>query len=531
MKRIICVILAFIMLLGLCGCKKAQEDISANNESEQLSAQSSREINLLCSYSDSFNPYTALTEANRRIGTLLFDGLVKVDNSFTAHYCLAKSIEKEGNVYTVKLKTARFTDGTAVTADDILYSYNVAKQSQSKYSAKLYEVQSVAALDSKTVTFTLGVNDDYFENLLDFPIVKSETAGVIDNDGVEVTPTGCGRYVLSEDKKSLTINADYYGEKGVITKIKLTNAPDNDSVSHFVEVGATELYYTSAEDGDIARMSGKRTEVNLNRLVYIGINGSYGSLASKHMRYAISSALDRAAIIRTAYYNNAVCATGFYNPSFSATAPVQTIKEKPDAQITVENLAKIGYNSLNAEGYYANKFGNNPQLSLLVNGDNASACAAARLISQQCASAGIEINVVERSYELYMQQLSSNAFQLYLGEIEVLGNMDLSPLVVEGGAAAYGVVSQSSAQTEGETQTDGEAESATATKSAVASTIESYQSGECGISDVAGTLLSEMTQIPICYRNGLLFYSSDITGGIKASESDIYFSIEKYKFD
>ena len=384
MKRIICIFLAASLVFGLCSCKQPQENSSAYTESEQISAQNANEINLLCSYSDSFSPYTALTDANRRIGLLLFDSLVKVDNDFVAHYCLADSITAEDKVYTVKLKSARFTDGSTVTADDVVYSYNTAKESNTKYSSQLYEVSSVTAVNSKTVAFTLSVNDAYFENLLDFPIVKSGTAGVTDADGVEITPIGCGRYVLSEDKKSLAINADYYGKKGSVSEINLINAPDRDSVAHYVEVGATQFYYTSAEDGNIVRMSGKRTEVNLNRLIYIGINSAYGSLATKQMRYAISSALDRAAICRTAYFNNAVSATGFYNPSFSAAQPVQTIKEKPDTQITVENLAKIGYNNMNSEGYYANVSGNNPKFSLLVNAENASAQAAAAASATDC---------------------------------------------------------------------------------------------------------------------------------------------------
>ena len=130
-------------------------------------------------------------------------------------------------------------------------------------------------------------------------------------------------------------------------------------------------------------MSGKKTEVNLNRLIYIGINSSYGSLQSKEMRYAISSALDRNAICQTAYYNNAIAAKGFFNPYFEATAAVQTIESKPNSKITVENLSKIGYNNMNSSGYYANSSGNNPVFTLLVNSENSSRVIAANLIAQQ----------------------------------------------------------------------------------------------------------------------------------------------------
>ena len=60
--------------------------------------------------------------------------------------------------------------------------------------------------------------------------------------------------------------------------------------------------------------------------------------------------------------------------------------------------------------------------------------------------------------------------------------------------------------------------------------LESYHTGQCGISDIAGTLLTEMPQIPICYLKGVLFYDSAIKGGVMASSSDIYLNFENYEF-
>lgn len=251
------------------------------------------------------------------------------------------------------------------------------------------------------------------------------------------------------------------------------------------------------------------------------------------MRYAISSALDRDAVCQTAYYNNAISATGFFNPYFKATQPVQTIENKPNSKITVENLAKIGYNNMNSNGFYANSSGNNPAFSLLVNSENSSRVAAANLIAAQCKSAGIQINVVECTYEQYVERLTSGNFQLYLGEIGVTYNMDFSQLVIPGGSAAYGVTAQNGTVADGDTPTDENSDSvqnATPQTGACEQILAAYHAGSCGIADVAGTLLTEMPQIPVCYLNGVLFYDSDITGGVEASGSDIYLTFENYEF-
>ncbi len=532
MKKVLCLMMSVCLLLGLVSCKGVtySNDLETNDES-QSAVDSDTSISLLYSYSDTFDPYTAKTEANREIGMLIYDCLVKTDNAFEPQLGLAESVAVQDTVYTVTLKSAVFTDGSTVTSDDIIYSYNLAKDCV-RYSGNFYEVLSVSAAGQSAVEFTLSQNDPYFINLLDFPIVKSGTSGVTNADGKEIPPVGCGRYALSDDGLSLMLNQSYYGEKGVIEKINLINSPDATSTSHYVEVGATHIYYN--DNGDVVRMSGKKTEVNLNRYVYIGVNSAYGSLSTKEMRYALSAALDRETICRTAYYNNATAANGFFNPAFAPTSAVQTIESKPNFKITVENLAKIGYNNMNANGFYANSSGNNPVFTLLVNSENTSRVAAAELIAKQCETAGIQIKVVTCSYEQYVERLANGDFQLYLGEVQLLDNMDLSSMVIPGGAAAYGVTALQESQ---EQSSDGKQDASDAAadeqqvqKTACEIILEKYHTGQCSIGDVASVLLAEMPQIPICYLNGNLFYDAKITGGIVSSSSDIYLTIQNYEF-
>ena len=101
----------------------------------------------------------------------------------------------------------------------------------------------------------------------------------------------------------------------------------------------------------------------------------------------------------------------------------------------------------------------------------------------------------------------------------MLGNMDLRELVVAGGSAAYGVQAEATDETTGATL-----------KPVCEEMLQKYHTGGCSLADVAGALLTEMPQIPVCYRKGMLFYSSRIVNGVAPSASDIYFSFENYKF-
>ena len=90
MKRIASFALAAVMAFCMCACKSAD---TGNNSSAPIGTESqgtdSRSINLLYTFGDSFNPYSATTELNRKLGSLLYEPLVRVDNEFVCHNALA----------------------------------------------------------------------------------------------------------------------------------------------------------------------------------------------------------------------------------------------------------------------------------------------------------------------------------------------------------------------------------------------------------------------------------------------------------
>lgn len=529
--RIISLILALLMVFSFCGCKKKNNGNSASSDTASDSEKQSVKASLLSNFNDSFDPFTAATPLNRQLCKLLYEPLIKVGENFEPAYCLAESAEISANQCKVKLRSAVFTDGSAVSSSDVVYSYNAAKASAT-YSAQLYEVKDVKAQGADTVVFNLTRYDRYFANLLDFPIMKSGSDNAANSDGVKLAPIGCGRYRLDNENMKLVLNDSYFGDKGEIKEIRLIHAPDAESESHYVEIGACDIYYADLSDGNIVRMSGKKCDVQLNNLVYIGINGNSEILKNSYLRYAISSGIDRNAICSQSYYTNAEPARGYLHPSFKPAKPLQTINFSSDLQITVENLGKMGYNNLDNSGYRVNSAGRHITLSLLVNSENASRKAAAYQIASQLKDAGIELRVIEKSFAEYSADLASGAFELYLGEIKILKNMDISQLVMQGGSAAFGVVYDLPQNAEGEPQ-QADPENQTSAQSpaiSVEDIINGFYNGTYSAADIESILLTQMPQIPICYRKGLLFYDSDIESGVEATESDIYFSIEKYKY-
>ena len=524
-KKIIAICLVFLSIINLSACKKTTGVTSSETVINQENSNKKDYITLLYSAADTFNPYTAETEINRQLCKLLYEPLIKLSNEFEPINVIAESIELSGKDCTVKLRNLKFSDGTVITADDVVYSCNLALGSKGGYSAKLYMLDSVAASDSKTIVFKLKKADPYFINVLDFPILKAGSEKIINSDSVVQPPIGNGRYKVSDDRLSLVINGNNDATDTAIKIIKLINAPDSESVAHYIQIGASDIYYNDSSNGEIFRMSGQKQNINLNNLVYIGINQNYDALTQNALRQALSSGIDRKDICQNAFYTNALPATGFFNPVWEPVKAVQNIQIEAKKQITIENLEQIGYNSLDEKGNRKNSSGKYLKFTLLVNSENRLRVTAAQMISSKLLEYGIQITVIEKPYNSYKEALERGEFQLFLGEIKLTDNMDITCMVSENGSAAYGLKSQSATNPEGPTNAT-EENVLVANKSA--EVVNGFYEGKNTITDVATVLQTEMPFIPICYRTGAIFYNDNIENVKNSSASDIYFSIESY---
>ncbi len=536
MNRIVALIMALIMLLSLSAC--GGETPAAPEESVIESEATASSVNLAYNSVDTLNPYTAKTTLNKNLCSLLFDPLIKNDSNFNAVNVLAQSIECDEKNCIVILKTATFTDGTPVTPDDVVYSFNLAKEGENRYTSVLKIVESAKVRDKNSVVFTLKKADPNAASLLTFPIIKIGSDQLKNEDNVFLTPIGCGRYTFNEEKATLDSNKNWHGGKINIEKVTLIDAPDNESLAHSVEVGAIDYYYTDLSDCNIIRMSGERINIPLNNLVYVGLNTTFGLFKSSNARQAISAGLDRKIICEEGYYNNALAATGIFNPEWNAVLTAQTIEKNANVKIAIENLEEIGYNKKDSEGYLLNSNGKRLTLSLLVNKENAFRMNAANLIKKQLREVGIAVNIKDVSFNEYKALLKAGSFDMYIAETNIPNNMDISHLVVPSGSMAYGLGKNTEETEEKETQ-EKEAEEKEESaekeeikeKSVMGKVISSYYSGVGNIPDIAVAAISEMPIVPVCYRTGVLFTSDKISVNNSASADDIFLGFENITFN
>ena len=174
----------------------------------------------------------------------MYDGLFTVTSTFSVEpvLCDHYTVSDDLMTYTVTLlETACFTDGTPVSAADVVASYNAARGS-AVYGSRLLYVYSVTAVDQRTVQFQLGTPYENLPLLLDIPIV----AAVSVND---VQPMGTGPYyAAAQDGETVLLpNPHWWQEyKAAVTveSITLVETDSPAAIRDDFEYGATGVVCT-----------------------------------------------------------------------------------------------------------------------------------------------------------------------------------------------------------------------------------------------------------------------------------------------
>ena len=294
---------------------KAQTTFATDNDNFKLSY----------TQSDSLDPFAAKTQNNQVLADLVFESLFDLDGSYTAQPNLATGYEFT-NSTTLKVivpSGLTFSDKSALTVADVVYSFEQAKNSPA-YGSALQGIRSATAEDNNTVVFTLRHPSPYGQNLLTFPIAKANAKGKY--------PIGSGRYRYKSTQDGPVLAANVTADFNPhITTIHLVNIAAADSIDNAVNIGNITYAYRDLSENSAKRMTATKKQINQNNLVYIGFNNRSGAFANAHLRKAVSLAVDRNALAKSAYAGYATAARSVYNPAFGLAASTRLFAEAADA--------------------------------------------------------------------------------------------------------------------------------------------------------------------------------------------------------
>ena len=185
MKKPIAVILAAVLItLVLTSCKAKTEPgavvTTAAPVSETTTVKPGIDISsfkLSYSKSDSLNPFKSETLNNQVVQNLVFESLFTLDESYEAQLQLAESYEyTDSETLLVNLRQdIRFSNGNKMRSDNIVYSFNQAKDSP-HWKNTLSAFSSASEEGKYSVKFKLNSPNLEAHKLLTFAVAKMAPA-------------------------------------------------------------------------------------------------------------------------------------------------------------------------------------------------------------------------------------------------------------------------------------------------------------------------------------------------------------------
>lgn len=261
-----------------------------------------------------YNPFQPATEAERWISELVFESMIKYDESGNLIEVLASSynISEDGLTVDITLKEGVvFHDGSTLTAKDVVFTYDLAK-ALSFWQTELENVTSVEVIDDFNLTFKFSSNRYDKNGAMMIPILSSTTYSKVVDWQAFNTPVGTGMFKFDKLNPSenvvLTKNVTYWSQKANISGIVIREMSSSEAFEAFSE-GRIDLFEVPPSKptvNDIKALGfGNIMIRKSNVFTYIGFNMKSSIMSIPELRKALIYSLNRELFIQNEWHGYA----------------------------------------------------------------------------------------------------------------------------------------------------------------------------------------------------------------------------------
>ena len=399
-------------------------------------SQESESLVLAYDPTASLNPLVSQNLSNRALFSLVYQGLFLVDRNYNLEPILCRNyaVSADMRTYTFYLEAATFSDGSALTAADVVSTYKAAQKS-GYFAGRLKSMKSVSATADGAVVITLDTPMENLPLLLDIPIVK-------DGQTQAAYPLGTGPYVLDSTPEGLRLRrqaAWWCSAKLAVNASVISLLPASDQANTTAELllrdefeqGELSMVFSDPGSDDYVDFRGdyEPWESENGLFLYLGVNKKSKIFSNDTIRSALTHAIDRDALVKKYFRGYA----------YSATIPVS-----PTSPWYNEKLAqRYGYQEGTLKTAIEEAKLKEKTVILLVNKDDSRRLRTAWAIRDMLTAAGLTVTMSELNSKDFLNALKKGEYDLYLGQTKLSANMDLSEFFKENGALSYGGMSNS----------------------------------------------------------------------------------------
>ncbi|MBU5627957.1 ABC transporter substrate-binding protein [Oscillibacter sp. MSJ-2] len=441
------------------------------------------------------DPITCADGIQQTVGSLLYEGLFRLDETFSPQKSLCDefSYNAEKLTFTFTLRTGvTFSDGSELTGADVAAQLNRARTS-ARYAARFDDVASITGSGS-VVTVVLSSANTSLPSLLDIPIVKHGT-----EENTVPLGTGPYHYMTDENGPYLRANPAWWGGKSApVERIELVESPDMDTTlyqftSHEIQLITADLTgsKTISTTGSITFSSADTTIFQ-----YVGLNTAHTLLSNAAVRRALGLGINRSTAV-------SAFLSGHGTPAQFPISPVSSLyPTNLERSYSYEDFES----ALNTAGLNS---GNHHTLTMLVNGENPFKVSVARYIATSLSVHDLTVEVEALPWEEFTAALSAGQFDLYYGEVRLSPDWDLSSLIGTGGTLNYGRYSD-------------------ITTDQMLSAYGAAADRQSAMEALCRHLQYQAPILPVCFKTTSVLTQADVVEGLSPTASDPFYGLEEW---
>ena len=278
------------------------------------------------------------------LSALVFAGLTRLDANGVAFPDLAQTwtISPDGTLYTFTLRRGLlWQDGTPLTADDVVFTYELLQSPDLRNAPDLQDVLESAVfsrLDNTTIT--IEIPEPYAPlpayltlGILPAHLLRATAPQALYDSPFNQRPVGSGAYrieALALDRAELVANPRYHFEQAFIQRLDLRFYPDDGALFDALEREEVNgaLFESGLGPSDIFELQ-QREELRTSALdeaeiTYVYLNLDLPLFDDRRLRQALLYAIDRDALIRDVLRGQASRADSPITPGSWAYSPSLT---------------------------------------------------------------------------------------------------------------------------------------------------------------------------------------------------------------
>ena len=504
MRRALSLLLLLALLAG-CAGETAVSPAPTESPAPSQAPETAEERPFTLAYypAASLHPAASLNRTNLTVISLLYETLFQVDAAFEVQpgLCESAAVDESGLVWTLTLRAgARFSDGSAVTAEDAAASLEAARQEGSRFAARLAGVTEAAASGDRQVTVTLSAPNGALPSLLDVPVFRQTGEETVGSGPYRLTGTG--------EEAALTVNPWYpQAEDLPFEEIALYPISQADTLVSGFESRDISLVNTDLTGSGALGFSGNFSlwEYPTSILQYLGFHTTRGPCRDPALRRAVSLAVDRSAVAGALLSHHAQASPLPIHPASPWYDQELADSLAFDLQGAQALLEEAGYV---LEGDVLTRNGSPVALTLAVNSDSTFRLSVAEYAAQCLERLGIAVTVEAMAWDDYVSALERGSFDLYLAEVRLTADFDLTALASSGGALNYGGYASG--------ETDG--------------LLAAYRAASGGAraeaaSALLGRLAEDMPFAPLCFKNNSVLSHWGRLSGLQPTQGSLFYQI------